>query len=324
MTVNAAVNVHRSRFYKPLVVKIAALLGALIIIVVMAWQAITLAGTPNPTAGRLSPGATSLSAALLVFREGLEAILVLAAVTAGIVRNKREQWRAIVIGAGTAFAATIATWFIVVAIISSINAPALAVQAGTGLLAIIVLLVVMNWFFHKVYWTGWICHHCNRRKALAAASTTAAKAFFGFVLLGFTAIYREGFEIVLFLQDLRLKAGSGIVLSGAFLGFLLTMIVAGLTFLAHQKLPYKKMLVLTGVMLSVVLFVMVGEQAQEMQLASWLSTHELNLAIPDWIGTWFAVFPNVEGLAAQALAVLLVFGSYAFIRLRARAARCVL
>ena len=262
----------------------------------------------------------SVSASVLVLREGLEAILVLAAVTAGIVRSKKDQWRGVLIGAGAAFLATIATWFIVVAVISSINAPALAIQAGTGLLAIVVLLVVMNWFFHKIYWTGWICHHCNRRKALNAVSTPAAKAFLGFILLGFTAIYREGFEIVLFLQDLRLKAGNSVVLQGAGLGFLLTMIVAGLTFLAHQKLPYKKMLVLTGVLLGVVLIVMVGEQAQEMQLAGWLPTHDLPIRVPDWVGTWFAVFPNVEGLAAQLLAIALVGGSFAFIRLRSLSA----
>jgi len=322
MVVKAATRLsgHRSRFFKPAALKVSAILGALLVIAVMVWQAVALAGAPNPTSGKLSPASMSVSASVLVLREGLEAILVLAAVTAGIVRNKKDQWRGVLIGAGAAFLATIATWFIVVGVISSINAPALAIQAGTGLLAIVVLLVVMNWFFHKIYWTGWICHHCNRRKALNAVSTPAAKAFLGFILLGFTAIYREGFEVVLFLQDLRLKAGNSVVLQGAGLGFLLTMIVAGLTFLAHQKLPYKKMLVLTGVLLGAVLIVMVGEQAQEMQLAGWLPTHELGFRIPDWIGTWFAVFPNLEGLAAQGLAIALVGGSFAFIRLRTLAA----
>ncbi len=319
-----AAGLHRSRFFKPLAVKVAAIAGALIVLAVMIWQAVVVAGAPNPTVGKLNPAAMSLSASILVLREGLEAILVLAAVTAGIVRNKKDQWRGVLIGAGTALAATIATWFIVVAIISSINAPALAIQAGTGLVAIVVLLVVMNWFFHKMYWTGWICHHCNRRKALNAGNSTATRAFIGFILLGFTAIYREGFEIVLFLQDLRLKAGNGVVLQGAGLGFLLTMIVAGLTFIAHQKLPYKKMLILTGILLGTVLIVMVGEQAQEMQLAGWLPIHTLNLHIPDWIGTWFAIFPNVEGLLAQVFAIFLIVGSYAFIRIRARTASCAI
>jgi formate hydrogenlyase subunit 3/multisubunit Na+/H+ antiporter MnhD subunit len=43
-------------------------------------------------------------------------------------------------------------------------------QAATGLVAVIVLLVIMNWFFHKIYWGGWIRAHNRRRKALFAIS----------------------------------------------------------------------------------------------------------------------------------------------------------
>jgi hypothetical protein len=73
------------------------------------------------------------------------------------------------------------------------------------------------------------------------------------------------------------------------------------------------MLVATGVMLAFVLLVMVGEEAQEMQLARWLPTTEIPSlvhVIPSWMGLWFSVFPTVETLSAQALAGLLVFGSY--------------
>lgn len=71
------------------------------------------------------------------------------------------------------------------------------------------------------------------------------------------------------------------------------------------------MLVLTGIMLGFVLLVMVGEQAQEMQLAHWISTTPIVwLKIPDRAGLWFSVFPTVETLTAQALAAILVIGSY--------------
>lgn len=258
-----------------------------------------------------------LSSGILVFREGLEAILVLAAVTAGLARFKKDYWPPVLAGIVAAMIATVATWFIAVALISSVNAPELAIQAGTGLLAIVVLLVVMNWFFHKLYWTGWICHHCKRRKQIfEEPNASAGKVAFGLALLGFTAIYREGFEIVLFLQDLRLKAGSGVVLSGASIGLGLTGVVAALTFVAHRRLPYKKMLILTGILLAGVLIVMVGESAQEMQLAGWLPTHHVSIPIPDWMGVWFATFPTIEGLASQALAATLVLGSYLWVRSR--------
>ena len=145
---------------------------------VMVWQALTSGGNPDPTAEGLTPAAAVLNSGILVFREGLEAILVLAAITAGLVRSNRSYWRPVAAGSGVGFGASIVTWFVVVAVISAINAPALDVQAATGLLAIVVLLVVMNWFFHKVYWTGWIGLHHRRRQRVLERSGGAKKAFF--------------------------------------------------------------------------------------------------------------------------------------------------
>jgi high-affinity iron transporter len=123
-------------------------------------------------------------------------------------------------------------------------------------------------------------------------------------VLGFTSLYREGFEVVLFLQSFRLKLGGVTVLYGTLLGLLFTGIVAVLTFVAHRRLPYRKMLILTGVLLGIVLLVMVGEQAQEMQLAHWLPTTPIpGFAglIPAWMGLWFSVFPTIETITAQLL-----------------------
>lgn len=291
---------------------IVFVLASLLIVGVLVWQAITAAGAPDPTVKGMSPAAMVFSTGVLVFREGLEAILVLAAVTAGMARGEQKNYlRAVPVGALAAVLASVATWFAVVAIIAHVSAPELDIQAATGLLAIVVLLVVMNWFFHKFYWTGWIANHSNRRKRLMeSVATSGSRPFLGLALLGFTAIYREGFEIVLFLQDLRLRAGSGIVAEGVAFGLALTAVVAALTFVAHQKLPYKKMLVVTGIMLGGVLLVMVGESVQEMQLAGWLATTGIGITLPDWLGVWFAIFPNVQTIAAQALAAAIVIGSY--------------
>ena len=78
------------------------------------------------------------------------------------------------------------------------------------------------------------------------------------------------------------------------------------------------MLVVTGVLLGMVLLVMVGEQAQEMQLAHWLPTTPIPAlaGLPGWIGMWFAIFPTVETLAAQVIAALLVLGSYTIVTLQ--------
>jgi high-affinity iron transporter len=175
----------------------------------------------------------------------------------------------------------------------------------------------MNWFFHKIYWTGWISFHNKRKRELLEisgdGSTSRRRLLLGMGLLGFTSFYREGVEVVLFLQSYRLKLGGYPVFYGVIIGLLLTGIVAIITFVAHQKLPYKRMLVVTGVLLGAVLLVMVGEQAQEMQSVHWLPITVIPALadrIPAWMGLWFSVFPTVQTLGAQGLAALLVLGSF--------------
>jgi high-affinity iron transporter len=302
--------------------------AALLIVGVLVWQGLTSHGSPDPAADGVCPAAVVMDTGILVFREGLEAVIVLAALTASLARTEQGYWKPVAVGAGFSFLASIATWFIVVAIISSINATALHIQAATGLLAIVVLLVIMNWFFHKIYWTGWITSHNRRKRDLTEnPGRTQSAIFRGLVLIGFTSVYREGFEVVLFLQTLRLKAGSHVILEGVSIGIGLTLIVAVLTFVAHYRLPYKKMLVLTGVLLGGVLMVMVGEQVQEMQQANWIGTTNINISMPDWLNVWFGIFPTVQSLLAQAGAMVFVVGSYYLARRVCRrqpAAACVL
>ncbi len=199
-----------------------------------------------------------------------------------------------------------------VAILSSVNTSEFNIQAFTGILAVVVLLIILNWFFHKIYWTGWIKLHNQKKQRITASSGEAVQTttFWSLFILGLTSIYREGFEVVLFLQDLRLKAGNEVIIMGALIGIALTVIVGVLTFLAQKRLPHKKMLIFTGILLVMVLTVMVGETIQEMQLAGWMTETPLNIIIPNWIQVWFCVFPNVESMIFQALAVVYVLGSY--------------
>lgn len=283
----------------------------------LVWQGIAVGGSPDPTTAHTSPTVAALDIGVLVFREGLECILVLAAITASMTGERRACRRPVAWGAGFAFLATLVTWMLAVRIINSLadNVSMLNLQAATGLLAVVVLLVIMNWFFHKIYWGGWIRAHNRRRKSLFGAGPEASqrRLVWGLVLLGFTSLYREGFEVVLFLQTYYLRLGGGVVLKGTLLGLILSAFVAVLTFVLQQRLPYRRMLVSTGILLGAVLLVMVGEQAQEMQLAHWISTTPvpwLTNVIPDWAGMWFAVFPTYETLAAQLLAAIVVVGSY--------------
>ena len=130
------------------------------------------------------------------------------------------------------------------------------------------------------------------------------------MLLGLTSVYREGFETVLFLQSLQLSAGTATVVEGAGLGLALTLGVGVVTFVLQRKLPYKRMLIVTGVMIGFVLVVMVGQTARTMQGTGWLPITPIDVEPPYWLGLWFGVYPTWETLGAQVVAAAFVIGSY--------------
>jgi high-affinity iron transporter len=302
----------RASFY----VWTALALAVSVTVVVLGWHA--RGGTSDPTdlpvGDRLSHTTVVIDSAILVLREGLETILVLAAVMASFLGANRIYRRPVAVGGTAAIAAGIATWFGVVWLIGQFHGGEFDVQAATGLPSLIVLLLVMNWFFHKMYWTGWISSHHTRRRSLLAADpeTNLRRMLFGLAILGFTSVYRECFEIVIFLQNLRQLYGSSVVVEGVVIGALFTAAAGVLTFALHQRLPYRKLLVITGVMLLFVLLVSVGEEVNEMQLAGWITTSTIHgLTIPGWMGTWFSLFNNWETFIGQAIALALVLGSYA-------------
>ncbi len=294
----------------------AIVLAVAVTVVVLSWHA--QGGTTDPTAlppgHRLSHTTVVVNSAILVFREGLETILVLAAVMASFLGANTVYRRPVALGGAGALAGGVATWLLVVWFIGQFHGGEFDVQAATGLPSLIVLLIVMNWFFHKIYWTGWISHHHKRRRGLLGADpeTNKRRMLAGLALLGFTSVYRECFEVVIFLQNLRELYGSSVVLEGVVIGLLFTAAAGVLTFGLHQRLPYKRLLIITGVMLLFVLLVSVGEEVNEMQLAGWIGTTPVaGLHIPGWMGTWFSLFPNWETFFGQFIALVLVLGSYA-------------
>src|SRR3954471_17060532 len=262
---------------------------------------------PTETPEAESYTTTVVNAAIIVFREGLEAILIFAAVIASFVGGTRAYKRPVAGGAGIGFLAAVLTWFVVQALLSFFSDYGAQLEAITGLVAVAVLLVVLNWFLHTIYWTNHIKKQNSRRRAVLAGGFAAT---LGLVLLGFTSVYREGFEVVLFLQSLQIKAGTPAVLEGVGLGLAGTAVVGVLTFVLQRRLPYRRMLIVTGVMIGFVLVVMIGGTAATFQDLGWLPKHDLGVAIPAWAGRWFEIYPTVETFAVQIMAALFVVGSY--------------
>jgi high-affinity iron transporter len=256
-----------------------------------------------------SPVATLTNASVIVFREGLEAVLILASLMGSLkfernLKYRRPLW----LGTGLALLATVLTWTLARGVLQSLARYGEKLEAVVSLIAIIVLLLITNWFFHKSYWDGWLAGFHKRKNSLLAGE---AGLFLGLVSLGFTSVYREGFETVLFLQALVLDGGTAVVLGGVAIGLALTVLVGILTFRFQNRLPHKKMLVVTGIFIGMVLLVMVGKTVHVLQLVGWMpATLIAGLNFPYWMGMWFGVYPSWEGLLLQVAAAAFVIGSY--------------
>ena len=253
------------------------------------------------------------NAAIIVFREGLEAVLILAALMASLVGSQRHLRRPIMAGVGLAIVASAFTWVVAQTVLTSLAGYGERLEAIVSLVAIGMLLLILNWFYHRVYWQENLQNlHQRKRRILAGAGLSIVTAqIVGLVLLGFTSVYREGFETVLFLQAMTLEAGAVTVLQGVALGFAGVVGVYVLVIALERRLPHKKMLIATGLLITWVLVVMVGTTVQTLQKVGWVAVTPIEgLELPYWAGLWLGVYPTWEGIGAQVAAAVFVVGSY--------------
>jgi high-affinity iron transporter len=253
------------------------------------------------------------NSAMIVFREGLEAVLILAALMASMVGAQRRYRRPLLGGVVLALAASVITWIVAQTVLGSLARYGERLEAIVSVVAIGVLLLILNWFYHRVYWQEHLAELHGRKKNIlrGAGLSLAAAQVVGLVALGFTSVYREGFETVLFLQALTLEAGAWTVLQGVAVGFAAVVGVFFLVVALERKLPHRKMLIATGLMITWVLVVLVGQTVQTLQKVGWVPVTPIEgLELPYWVGLWLGVYPTWEGILAQAAALAFVLGSY--------------
>lgn len=259
--------------------------------------------------GSNAPIAVATNSGIIVFREGLEAVLILAALMASFRTSANKHLRKPMwLGTALAFVASIATWLVMRSTLSLFASFGEKLEAVVSVVAIGVLLLITNWFFHDVYWKGWMANFHKQKQSIIKG---AAGQFIGLLILGFTSVYREGFETALFLQALVLEAGPSIVLIGAAAGMALVVLFGLAIFALQAHLPIMKMLIFTGILIGAVLLVMVGNTVHIMQVVGWLPLNPIRwLQLPYWFGVWFGTYPTVEGLGLQFAAAAFVIGSY--------------
>ena len=270
----------------------------------------------------LSPATIAFTTFTIIAREGLEAIVILAALLAGLRGAENLRIRhGIVQGALLGVVASGLTFWLSQTIVRSLLRFGEKLEAIVSVLAVIILLMVTNWVFHKMYWVGW-----NARLRDLSKSAKAVRAPFweisALLGVGFLTVYREGFETTIFMQSLVLEGSGGSVLAGALAGFGFIGAIGTLIMVFGAKLPYRKLLVFTGVLVVSIMVTFMGSAVRLFQTVSWLPVHPLpHLTLPNWLGVWFGLYPSWEGLLIPPLALVYVAGAWLYAKVTAQSAQ---
>lgn len=268
----------------------------------------------------LSPSAATMNAILIVLREGLEAVVILAALLAGL-RGPENAGirRQIGYGAALALVATAALFIVSRYFIAGLSRYGETLEVIISIIAVIVLLIVTNWVFHKYYWSGWNAKLRQLSKAALGKQGTGVENL-ALVGVGFATIFREGFETTLFMQSLILEAGIQPVLNGLGVGGVIIAVMGVAVFYIGARMPYRKMLVYTGVLVLLVLFTFLGSTTRLLQTVGWLPVHPIpGFTLPNWTGVWFGLYPTWEGVIAPFLAFVYVGAAWLWVKFSVRA-----
>ena len=138
----------------------------------------------------------------ILFREGVEAVLLIAILLGSLAAGQVQGYkRPLGLGVLGAVVATAATWVVATVALDLAPVNRELLEAITALAAVAVLVLVSFWLVQRL-------EHRRRMEFMRArtAAAIAAGSSAAFAGLGFTAVYREGFETVLFYQALSLFA----------------------------------------------------------------------------------------------------------------------
>lgn len=269
----------------------------------------------------VSPATVGFTAFTIIAREGLEAIVILAALLAGMRgAEQRATRRWVSTGAWLAIAASGLTFWLSKTLIQSLARYGEKLEAVISILAVIILLMVTNWVFHKFYWVGW---NAKLRSLSKSSQKTVTDRWEWLALLGvgFLTVYREGFETTLFMQSLLLEGTAWPVVSGVLLGAAFIAAIGVGIFVFGAKLPYRKLLVVTGVLVVSIMVTFFGSTARLFQTVGWLPIHSVKgLTVPVWMGTWLGFYPSWEGILIPMLALVYVGGAWLWVKLSSRRA----
>ena len=256
--------------------------------------------------GQISPAATAFSAFVILLREGLEALLVVATIVAFLARaGRRDAMRYIHFGWVSALVLGIATWFAASFLIGISGASREITEGVAALFSAVILIYVGFWLHSKAYAHRWQQFIETHLKGALSKGTLWALASVSFI-----AVYRELFETVLFYEALWAQAGVAggpAIIGGLSAAIVALGIIAWLIFRFGMRLPIGPFFAVSSTLLALLAVVFVGQGVAALQEAGKIDAHVLEFPKIPMLG----IYPTWQSLAAQfATFVIVVFGFF--------------
>lgn len=255
----------------------------------------------------LSLSLSYISGLLILLREGLEAILVLAAILA-FLRNTGQQSavRSVNIGWGLALLAGLATWALAAYVIDVSGAQRELLEGATALFASVMVLWLGVWMHDRRHAAAW--------QDYVKSSLVGGGGRFGFAVLAFFSVYRELFEVILFYETLWLQAGPAghdAVLAGGATALVLLVGLAWVILRGSAKLPLSLFFGINAALLCALSVVFAGHGVKALQEAGIFGTRPVPFFEFDWLG----IHADLYSLSAQAIALIAIAVLYGRSRL---------
>jgi len=265
---------------------------------------------------RAESGTSFAAAFIILLREGLEAMLVIAAIAAFLIRSGRRDALAYVhFGWIAALAAGGVTWAVSSALFEFSGAQRETTEGITALLAAAVLLYGGYWLHSKSHASRWQSFIRGE-----VSGVLSSGQLWGLAAISFLAVYREAFETVLFMQSLWVQAdsaGRGALLAGVVSGAAALAVAAWLIMRFSARLPIGLFFAASAAFLAALAVVFAGKGIAALQAAGKLSMNPVG-----WPGIpALGIYPNVEGLVLQAAILVLIAAGFWFTRMPARRGR---
>jgi high-affinity iron transporter len=279
-------------------------------------------------AGVAAPAIAFLFSFSILFREGLEAVLLIAILLGSLEAGRASGYRRpLGYGVAGALVATLATWLAATLLIDIAPVQRELLEAGTALIAVAVLFVVTFWLVSQLEQRRRM--EFMRARIAGAVAAGSAAAFAG---LGFTAVYREGFETALFYQALALFAQGLVtwVLLGALAAALALVGVGYAVLRLGKRLPIKPLLMTGASILLLLSVTFAGNAVRSLQESDVIGVTPIDSSWarpPVFVAELTGIHPTRQGVGVQlAMLALYVAGAlymFAWRPIRRRSARVV-